>query len=214
MGYPAPANFDSAQDYAGWWQFARADGVPTVCATTGATLVSRARTALGLGPGVWDDGFQSQLIARARAYQSQDPSWRPVVGALQADAQAKRVSKTSLVLAIWLAWYQPVGLRLDAISVPDNFVAPSWGRALSASGASLICWDPTSQPGPEILNSSERAVAEQQSTQGIRSTTSINPVTPPPGPSGAPNAAVWVAVGALLLVTAIAFHQTRKGRPA
>lgn len=213
MGYPAPPNFASGTEYAAWWQFARADGVPTVCATTGARVVTQARVALGMGPGIWDDAFQQALLTQARGYQSQDTSWTSLVNALQSDGQARRVRKASLLFAIWLGWYRPVGLRLDALAVSDNFVAPAWGRALSAPTASMVCWDPGSQPSPELLNETDRANAERESTQGIRSSTALGPVNPPAGPRGASSAALWIVVGGLLLVTAYAFHQTRRGRP-
>jgi len=211
MSYPAPSDFTSNADYAAWWQYALPSGAVQVCATTGANVVARARAAVGLDVGPWDASLQSQLVRYGQSLaQTQGGDYRSLLEVLGHDLNIHQVSLTSLAFAIWLAWYRPSGLRLDAVALPANATPPSWGARFSMRRASMVCWDPTTQSAPGLLDATQLTSAEQQSASGVRG---IIPSVQPSPPPSASSKSLWVLAGGFaLLVWGSAVWAKRRGK--
>jgi hypothetical protein len=109
----------------------------------------------------------------------------------------------SLRFAIWVAYYQTNGLRLDAVGIPDGTMLPPWGQTLSDGSDMMVCFDPSRDPTPNVLSQSQLDQAAAQSTYGIRlhSGESLPASTPPvpPGPSGLSTAQI-VVIGGIVLI--------------
>jgi hypothetical protein len=205
MAYPAPPDFASAGAYDAWWQYATDAGAADVCASSGPAVVRRVRAALGMGGGGWDDALQAGLVSRAQALSGADPAWGPIASQAAADAAARVVGPASLALGVWLAYYAPGGLRFDALAIPSGFVPPAWNAPASGGSDALVCWDPASQPRPELLDASSLAAAVAASASGVRGGQA--PAAKPGAPGGLVGpegvALVLVGVGAVALVVAV-----------
>lgn len=162
MGYPLTSDFASSADYSAWWQYARSSGEVDICASTGATIVLRARAAIQLDAGPWDATFQGRLLDVARGISA------PVLMELQRDLSRGEVGPVSLAFAIWLAWYRKSGLGFVALRIPAGFVPPAWGRPITARQVPVVCWNPALQSSPEKLSVSQIAIAVQESVSGAR----------------------------------------------
>lgn len=164
-----PPNFRSADPYAAYWNYN--DGAySNICATSARSFLDRAKAVLGLATGgSWDDAFQARLITKVQSFVAGDPAWGPILTVLQRDAASRNVSALSLQTAIFITYYRPNNRRFDAISIPANTTFPQWGNPPGGqSGVALLCFDPSADPDPGILSSSQIAAAASSSTTGVR----------------------------------------------
>lgn len=222
--YPSTPDFTvpgpDAMDPNGWWTYTRPDGSVNVCAADGSTVLQQARTVLGLAATpAWDDSLQSALITKAQLFNSSQPNagWGPFITELQNGQAQQTVTANAFKFAVWFAYYQANGLRLDAINIPTSAVLPQYGIAVQSGPAAgeMACWDPNRDQAVYTLQQSDFSAAQQASSAGIRlhagealPTPSV-PV-PPPGPSGLPT---WAIVGigiAVIALVAVAVVQNRK----
>lgn len=185
MAYPLQSDFTSPDRESAWWGYST-----QFCATTGAAFLRGLRSSLGLADtAVWDADLQSALITQARALRAaQGSSWDALINALTTDASAHSVSRTSITFALYLAYYRPSGLRLDAINVPGA-VLPVWGAVVSERSPDgfqdkIVCFDPQTDDNPFFLNEADTASVQAQSASGVR----LHPgESLPNGPSFLPN---------------------------
>lgn len=222
MAYPSRPDFTASAPDAfnppAWWAFRRDDGSLNVCATTGAAVVRRARQVLGLSSDpIWDSTLQSALLAQAQQFDRAQPGagWSTIVSGLAGNT----VSSVALQFAIWLAYYQPNGLRLDAIGIQSNAVLPSFGVRLPTSGDdALTCFDPQRDPSPDSLaTQADLQAAQGESSAGIRlhpGESLPSPTVVPPGPSGLSTAAlIGIGVVAIGAIAAVAYSNRKARSP-
>ncbi len=211
MAYPLAPDFTSAGpdvlNPPAWWTYTRNDGSLNVCETTGAAAVRRIRAALGLSAiPVWDADLQNALIARAQSLSSSLPSsgWAPLIADIQAGLAQQRPSTITMQFGVWIAYYQPNNLRLDAIAVDSTSRMPSFGATLpdGPQGDVLVCLDPNRDPLPGQYSQGDLANAQGQSSYGIRlhdgESLPVGTAPLPPGPSGLSTNAL-IAIGAVVL---------------
>ncbi len=221
MAYPYPSSFTAVEPDAfnppAWWTFTRDDGSTNVCAATGAAVVRHARAALGLpSVAVWDDAMQAALLAHAQQFAASQPGWDAVLADLRDGQSQRKVTRIALALALWFAYYQPNGLRLDAIGVPDTTVFPAWSVPLQEGpgGDTIVCFDPSRDPSPATLSQAQLDAAAAQSGAGLRlhageSLPSPSPVVPP-GPAGLTTTQTVLAVGGILLAAGVIYALASK----
>lgn len=215
--YPARSDFSSFEPLSAWWTYAGPDG-QQVCAATGASVVAAARNILGLsGDARWDADLQDNLVENARriAAAYPQPAWPAVLNALDADKANSTVGPVSLMVAIWLAYYQPCGLRLDGLRLPDNPVLPSWGMILTGANDGPLCYRPARDSEPGILSDAQRAAARDATHCGIRQ----DPGAPPPTPTQQPTppasgVSVPVALAAAAAIALVAYFALGQAKPA
>lgn len=215
--YPSAPNFATpgpdASDPNGWWSYTREDGSLNVCVADGAAVLRRARVALNLSDSpVWDSDLQAALATRAQLFNNAQPGagWASFVAELQNGLSSQTPTPNAMKFAIWLGYYQPNGLRLDAINLDGNATLPQWGVPVQdgAAGDMMACFDPNRDAEVYTLNQNDLAAAEQASTSGVRLHSGESlPVPsaplPPPGPSGLPTwALVIIGLGAVALIAA------------
>jgi len=218
------AEYPSAPDFAtpgsdqsgmipnGWWSYTRPDGTLNVCVADGSAILRRARNALGLSPTpVWDADLQSALITRVQLFANAQPSagWQPFLNELQNGLTSQSVTPNAMKFAVWMGYYQPNGLRLDAINLDSNAVLPPWGVTLQdgPAGDAMACYDPNRDQSIYELTPQTWSQAQTDSSLGIRlhpgeqAPSPVAPI-PPPGPSGLPTWAL-VVIGAIALVALV-----------
>lgn len=219
MSYPQAPDFTSAGpdvlNPPAWWIYTRDDGSTNVCETTGAAAVRRARAALGLSNiATWDADLQNALIAKAQTLASAQSAsaWAPLISNLQTGLSQQQVSTTATQFAIWVAYYQPNGLRLDAISVDASSLLPGFGVTLpdGPQGDVLVCLDPAKDVQPGQYSASDLATVQSQSIDGIRLHPGELLPAPqgpvPPGVGGIDNTTLIVIGVALIAVTAVVVY--------
>ena len=161
--YPNPPDFTTASDADAWWivSYTDANGnnAAAVCSTGGRAFVDIVQQALGVTvDGQWGPGTAAAL---ASAVQRAGGS-SVLVGGIQADANARRVSyASSLRGAVFLLHSgqsfgggTPIGISENQIVVMPQAVPPQWNTAapMGPSGdilpscVSPQAQAPTSQP--------------------------------------------------------------------
>lgn len=221
MAYPALPDFTvagpDAFDLPAWWTYTRDDGTVNVCASTGAAVVRRARSALGLpAVPVWDGELQAALAARAGVLDASQPGagWGALRAAL---AGQTAVDPTALRLALWLGYYAPQGLRLDAVGLAPGAALPAWGARLpeGPGGDTFVCWDPSRDPDPAAEPDFAGAVAA--SAAGLRlhpgESLPTSSVAPLAGPGGLSGGALLALAGAAVVAVVLAAWGSRPAAP-
>ncbi len=208
VGLPTDFGADNNYRLPAWWQYTMDDGSIDVCETTGSSVIDHARTALSLSANeTWDNDLQNALITQATTLSaSQSGDWTDLISDLQNALNTQVVSQNSLIFAIWIAYYQANGLRLDVLYVPPGAVMPTWGVAvpLNPGGDLFACWNVNRDPQPQ--DQASYAIAAPQSTDGVRLLAGQSPPaaqTPvPPGPSGL--STPWLIGIGILVVGSVA----------
>lgn len=218
MSYPSTSDFTAPSTDAfnppAWWTYTRSDGSLNVCETTGAAALRRIRGVLGLSSDpIWDASVQAALLAQAQNFASSQPSagWTAIASALSQNS----VSTLAMQFAIWLAYYQANGMRLDAVGIPPGSVLPTFGiRVADSGGDALTCFDPQQDPAPGVLSQTELNAAQNQSSYGIRLHPGESPPAPtppvPPGPAGLSTGAIVGILVAVVAGVAIVSYVNRK----
>jgi len=155
--YPNRSSFISGVPRSAWWTEARPDVAPDatitedIVETQGLTfigllerqmwamsplMVSYDQQPLGVRVSRVMDGRWTDLTSRAVwAYAREFDAPRPLLDAMQAEAQRRIVGPASLKLAIWLMRGHNEfllgrrGPSFDAIRLPGDVVPPMWGEA-------------------------------------------------------------------------------------
>jgi len=167
------SNFRSNEMDAAWWEYVLPSGRRQICATNGATIVARLASALGVSSGPagleWGDALQSALLRSVSARQGAE--WNSLKQEIRQDLADNALSTYSVTYALFILYYEPNGLRLDAIRVPLDAVLPAYGSGGMPSvdpRPGLVCYDPAVDVSPEAQSDAARDVIKQQSRYGIR----------------------------------------------
>lgn len=166
MGYSTGrASFASDLQDDAFWLYTRDDGVVNACSTNAAGLALAVRAALGLAQlPAWDSSLVAALRARAAELAVNVPAWTDVRDRL---ATGTGVSRLAVLFAIYLAYYEPNGMRFDAIALPDSADMPTLGASIGGEPQAVACWNPTREPDPSRADADRDGVATQ-SVYGIR----------------------------------------------
>lgn len=184
MGYASgQASFASADPDGAFWLYTRDDRTVNACSTSAASLILAVRAALGLAPlAAWDSTVLAALRTWVADQASVVPAWVPVRDQLARSGDV--VSRLAVLLAIYLAYYAPSGMRFDAIAVPDSAEMPRLGAPIGGDVQPVVCWDPSRDPDPSRADV-DRGAAVAQTQAGVR----IHPGESLPthgGPTGSP----------------------------
>jgi hypothetical protein len=157
------ADFAGTDADGAFWFVARPDGSTHVCQASAAQVAHDVRAALGLDPTLlrWD---VPALRARVARLAAEEPAWRPIAARLGGLGPA--ASRLDVLAGLWLAYYQPHGLRFDALSLPATTATPP-DAPLDGVLDGVACYDPRRDPDP-ALSAYDRADAARESTYGIR----------------------------------------------
>lgn len=137
MTYPSQPDFTSVSDTDAWWFVGY--GSPTtvaVCSVGGRAFVDLTQMILGVTPdGRWGAGTSAALVNALRAAGASST----LIGGVQAEASAQRVSVSSVRGAIFLMHRgqafgggTPIGIDESSIAVQPNAVFPQWNVAAPA----------------------------------------------------------------------------------
>jgi hypothetical protein len=241
--YPNPPDFTTASDSDAWWivSYTDANGnnVAAVCSTGGRAFVDILQQTLGVTvDGQWGPGTAAAL---ASAVQRAGGS-SVLVGGIQADASARRVSYASSLRGAAFLLHSgqsfgggtPIGISENQIVVMPQAVPPQWNTAappgpsgdILPSCMSPQAQTPTSQPttipdqAQTPTDQSQPATQPDMSGTGsmVPSPSGFFPTVVPPAtpatPTSSPNYTA-VVVGGVAVVTlgAIAWAAFRNPSP-
>lgn len=174
MPYPRASNFQSGLPFDAWWSYAEG-GVVNVCATQGLSFVRSLQTALGVpATGIWDATLQNALVQQAASIDASQPNqgWTSVRTLLASDVTNRSVSRLAVMFGIYLMYYRPSARRFDAIGVQQNTALPLWDASpaddANNNGGRIVCFNPSQDTPPELLQTTALGKASQESTTGIR----------------------------------------------
>lgn len=162
------SNFATSEPDGAFWVYQRDDGSRHVCATNAAGLLAATAAALGVDSGAWTADTLTALRGQVTALADADPSWNDVAARLVGLGSA--VSRLDLIVAIYLAYYRPNGLRFDAISLPADVTAPVLGQSPGGTPQPLACFVPGRDvdPASGSQDVSFRADVAERSSYGVR----------------------------------------------
>lgn len=215
MGYASGhASFASDEPDGAFWLYTRDDRVVNACSTSALSVVLDARAALGLAPlAAWDTALLGAMRSRAIELSGPTMAWARLADALAREGD--RVSRLAVVLAIYFAYYEPNGMRLDAIALPDAADLPRLGATIGGEPEPIVCWDPARDPDPSRADA-DRGAAVAETQFGVR----VHAGESPPahgGPLGSPyrgpsDAGVWIGIAVAAAVAFILFGSAGRGR--
>lgn len=169
MGYESgQSNFAGGGPDDAFWIYTRDDGSQNVCATSALQVLHDVNAALGLSESAWDTALITALRRQAYTLAAQsdaDPAWNAVAARL--GAQPPQATRLDVLFALWLAYYEPHGLRFDALSLPASTTLPAIDTPVAGLLSPIACFDPHRDPNP-ANSAADRSVAVSQSTNGIR----------------------------------------------
>ncbi len=155
--FPLPPDFtrsDPNESFEAWWLYAPPAGLSQVCATSAASLIAAVRMRVGLPPsGGWDNALLRALSGRVESLSGRGGDWSGLQTAVGMDARApagQSLHRETLIFAIWLAFYESSGRRLDAISLPEGVVLPRVGLDVQGPSQQLACWESGATPAQQM----------------------------------------------------------------
>ena len=173
--YPAQSDFRWPFPDSGWWYVQLGPLRRNVCASNAGEIISRAKRNFGITPdttlannnvphAVWDSNFQQALISHV-------PSGSWIITQLRTDLAQRRISQTSMILAIYYAFYANSGpVNLGDITLPAGVALPVFDQQYSLGNLpGIVCFDAASSEASRVLETISDAQyqsVQQQSASG------------------------------------------------